>query len=224
MLLTIYHGSPKIIEKPFPGGGRPYNDYGPGFYCTESIELAKEWACSNGKSGFANCYTLETDGLRLLNLSSDEFTILHWLAVLLKNREVRVTTPISKRGKEYLISNFLPNTADADYIIGYRADDSYFSFARAFTNNEISLAQLAYAMKLGKLGEQIMMKSRKAFDALTFISAEDVDHTVYFRKKEQRDIEARDAFDRELEKDDFDGIFMRDIIREEMKPDDKRLR
>lgn len=43
--LIIYHGSPEIIEKPVFGKGKPYNDYGMGFYCTEHLELAKEWAC-----------------------------------------------------------------------------------------------------------------------------------------------------------------------------------
>ena len=43
--LTIYHGSQQIVEVPQFGVGKPYNDYGQGFYCTESPELAKEWAC-----------------------------------------------------------------------------------------------------------------------------------------------------------------------------------
>ena len=35
MKKTIYHGSDHIIEKPQYGYGKPYNDYGVGFYCTE---------------------------------------------------------------------------------------------------------------------------------------------------------------------------------------------
>ena len=37
---TIYHGSDHIIEKPKFGYGKPYNDYGIGFYCTQSGALA----------------------------------------------------------------------------------------------------------------------------------------------------------------------------------------
>ncbi|MBR2627880.1 MAG: DUF3990 domain-containing protein, partial [Peptococcaceae bacterium] len=40
-------------------------------------------------------------------------------------------------------------------MIGYRADDSYFSFANAFLNNTLSLRQLEKAMMLGKHGEQV---------------------------------------------------------------------
>ena len=42
--MRIYHGSKDIIKIPLYGYGKKYNDYGLGFYCTENIELAKEWA------------------------------------------------------------------------------------------------------------------------------------------------------------------------------------
>ena len=222
--LTIYHGSPEIIEKPQFGKGKTYNDYGRGFYCTEHIDLAKEWACTEDVYGFVNKYEIDLSNLKVLNLSSDEYTILHWLAILMKNRKVRLSTPVMKRGREWLIEHFLPDTKDYDAIIGYRADDSYFSFARAFVNNEISLNQLSYAMRLGKLGEQVVLKSKKAFDEIMFVSYEVCDNTIYYAKRKARDDEAREAFNAELEKEDLNGLFMRDIIREEVKPDDARLR
>lgn len=222
--LILYHGSPEIINNPEFGKGKIYNDYGIGFYCTENIELAREWACTEGKDGFVNKYEIDISKLRVLDLSAHEYTILHWLALLMKNRKVRVSTPVMKRGTEWLYQNFLPDIEDYDAIVGYRADDSYFSFARAFVNNEISLKQLSYAMKLGKLGEQFVLKSKKAFEQIEFKSYEAVDSTIYYAKRKARDDSARKAFYDELEKDDFDGLFMRDLIREEVKPDDLRLR
>ena len=44
MKKTIWHGSPEIIEKPILGLGKENNDYGLGFYCTETLEPAKECA------------------------------------------------------------------------------------------------------------------------------------------------------------------------------------
>lgn len=38
----IYHGSKNIVMQPKFGLGKLYNDYGRGFYCTESLDLAKE--------------------------------------------------------------------------------------------------------------------------------------------------------------------------------------
>lgn len=222
--LILYHGSSEIIKKPEYGKGKPYNDYGQGFYCTEHIELAKEWACTEDTNGFVNIYELDISVLKVLNLSSDEFTILHWLALLMKNRKVRISTPVMKRGTEWLYQNFLPDIKGYDAIIGYRADDSYFSFARSFVNNEISLDQLSYAMKLGKLGEQFVLKSQKAFEQIKFKSYESVDSTIYYAKRKTRDETARNDYLSELDKDDIDGLFMRDIIREEVMPDDARLR
>lgn len=222
--LILYHGSPDIVEKPVFGKGKAYNDYGQGFYCTEHIELAKEWACTEGIDGYASKYEIETAGLSVLNLSSDDYTILNWLAILMLHRKGRLSTPVAKRGREYLIKNFLPDFQNYDAIIGYRADDSYFSFARSFVANAISLKQLGNAMRLGKLGEQFVLKSPKAFDAIKFIGYTVADNTVYYAKRKARDDEARAAYMKELENEDIDGIFMRDIIREEIRQDDPRLR
>lgn len=222
--IVLYHGSPEIIEVPIFGKGKSYNDYGKGFYCTQHIELAKEWACTEGTDGYANRYEIETDGLKILNLSNEEYTILHWLALLMKNRKGRLGTPIMKRGKEYLLEHYLPDISGYDAIIGYRADDSYFSFAKSFVNNAISLKQFGNAMRLGKLGEQFVLKSKKAFDTIKFLDYTVADNTEYYFKRKTRDDEARAAYYKELENEDLDGIFMRDIIREDIKPNDPRLR
>ena len=222
--LILFHGSPEIIQTPVYGKGKSYNDYGIGFYCTEHLELAKEWACTENTDGYANKYEMDTEGLSILDLSSDEYTILHWLALLIEYRKFRISTPIMKRGVDWLREHFLIDLSPYDMVIGYRADDSYFSFARAFINNEISLAQLSYAMRLGKLGEQFVLKSPAAFERIRFVSYEIADNTEYYVKRKARDDEARAAFRLELEKDDLDGLYMRDIIREEVKPGDSRLR
>lgn len=222
--LILYHGSAEIIQTPIFGKGKSYNDYGKGFYCTEHLELAKEWACTENTDGYANKYELDTEGLSVLNLSSDEYTILHWLALLMQYRQFRISTPVMKHGADWLKEHFLIDLTPYDAIIGYRADDSYFSFARAFVNNEISLTQLSYAMQLGKLGEQFVLKSPVAFERIQFVSFEIADNTKYYAKRKARDDEARTAFRAELEKDDLGGLYMRDIILEEVKPNDPRLR
>ena len=84
--MLIYHGSEAKIKQPQFGFGNPKNDYGLGFYCTQSVELAKEWACQKNKDGFANCYELNTSGLSILDLSRSNFSILHWLSILMQNR------------------------------------------------------------------------------------------------------------------------------------------
>lgn len=64
--MELWHGSQKIIEAPQLGFGKVHNDYGQGFYCTESLDLAKEWACSRDVDGFANRYELDMADLKVL--------------------------------------------------------------------------------------------------------------------------------------------------------------
>ncbi len=222
--LIIYHGSPEIVETPEYGKGKMFNDYGQGFYCTEHLELAKEWAVSAGIDGYANKYSIDTDDLKILNLSSEKYTILHWLSLLVQNRKLRTTSPIMRTGREWLIENYHIDTRPYDVIIGYRADDSYFSFARAFLDNTITVAQLSVAMRLGKLGEQFVLKSQKAFDSLSFESYIPVNSAEHFPKRKFRDDEARNAYLAELEKDETDGIYLRDLVRGGIQQDDPRLR
>ena len=164
--IIIYHGSENIIEIPEYGKGKSYNDYGLGFYCTEYIELAKEWACSGETGGFANRYTIDMTGLSVLSLTNGDYNILNWLSILLENRRFRIGSEIAVQAKDYIFSNFAVDYKKYDVIKGYRADDSYFSFASAFLNNTISVAQLEKAMALGQLGQQIVIMSKKAFGRL----------------------------------------------------------
>ena len=168
MQIELFHGSPNIIEQPEFGRGKPYNDYGQGFYCTESLEMACEWAVGPQRSGYANHYRFDADGLTCVDLSAPDMTILNWLAVLLQNRQFDVSSLLAAEAREYLIANFSVPLDRYDYITGYRADDSYFSFAQDFLNGTISVRQLGNAMHLGRLGTQFVLKSREAFERLAF--------------------------------------------------------
>jgi len=190
--MKIYHGSQYIIEKPEIGKGKVYNDYGLGFYCTQSLELAKEWSCDNGLDGFANCYNLNTENLKILNLNDKKYTILSWLTLLIKNRTFRITNELAKSAKQFLLEHYNVDISSYDVIIGYRADDSYFAFAEDFLNNSISLPRLEKAMRLGKLGEQVVLKSQKAFEELEFFDSLKADSTKYFTLKIKRNEDARE--------------------------------
>ena len=222
--LTIYHGSPVIIEKPQFGVGNPNNDYGLGFYCTETLDLAKEWACSVESDGYANKYTLDTSDLTVLSLTAGDYNILNWLAILLENRKFRIGSEVARQARTYIFENFGIEHKKYDVIKGYRADDSYFSFASAFLNNTISLSQLEHAMVLGKLGEQVVAISQKAFDAITFEEAITSPKEIYYPQKLARDTAARDDFRKEKDRGSIlTETYILDIIRQGWKNDDERL-
>ncbi|SKB94905.1 Protein of unknown function [Lachnospiraceae bacterium] len=223
--MIVYHGSDHIIEHPIFNGSKRTNDYGYGFYTTESIELAKEWACSENRDGFSNKYNADLDGLNVLNLTDSQYNILNWLAILTKYRTYWQNGSIAEEAKNYLQKNFFIDPSTYDVIIGYRADDSYFSFAQDFVAGTISLSKLSEAMRLGKLGEQITLKSQKSFSQINFIEAEPVNSEIYYQKKMARDREARRAYRQTKQSaDSINDLFMIDIMREEIKNGDPRLR
>ena len=222
--MRIYHGSKDIIKKPIFGIGKKYNDYGLGFYCTESIELAKEWAVDINRDGFANIYELDIKDLKILNLNDKKYNILHWLTILLENRIFDIHSGLAYEGREYLLKNFKINYEDYDVIIGYRADDSYFAFAQDFLNGSISYKQLNNALLLGKLGNQIVLKSKKAFNKIEFIDYIKVDKDKYYPIKENRDkLARREYFNNERNERQKGDINIVNIIDEEMKENDPRL-
>ena len=221
----LYHGSNQVVEAPELSQGNIRNDYGQGFYCTRLEEMAKEWACKNQKDGFVNRYELDMNGLRVLNLSDGNRTVLNWIAVLLKNRTFRLRSPIAIDAREYLIEHFAVDTSVFDVIIGYRANDSYFQYAESFVENTLPLRSLNKALTLGKLGLQTVLVSEKAFDQIKFIEAEPVDRTIYYPKFFERDAKARQTYTAEIAKSRSyrDDIFVLDILREEMTNDDPRI-
>ena len=225
MIRQLFHGSPSIIEKPQFGYGKVYNDYGLGFYCTDSLEMAKEWGVAQNRNGYANRYELDCEGLKILDLNGPSFNILHWLAVLLENREFDVPSGLALEAKEYILNTFRVDYRSQDAIIGYRADDSYFSFAQDFINGTISYRQLNNAMHLGKLGQQFVLKSKQAFDRIQFLGYEVADHDEWYAKKMLRDRSARrEYFSVERNKRQRGDLYITQILDEEMKPDDERLR
>ena len=110
-------------------------------------------------------------------------------------------------------------------IIGYRADDSYFTFAQDFVAGAISLRKLSEAMRLGKLGEQIVLKSEKAFEHIRFVGADPADAETYYEKKAFRDRKARrDYRNIRQASSTLNELYMIDIMREEIQNGDPRIR
>lgn len=224
--MKLLHGTDHIIETPELRIGNPHNDYGQGFYCTCIDEMAREWACKKNTDGFVNVYDFDAEGLAVWNLLDGEHTVLNWIALLLRYRTFRLDTEFSVEARDYLIAHYAVDLSCYDAVIGYRADDSYFQYAEAFVSNGLPLRSLNRALRLGKLGEQTVILSPKGFDRLKFVEAYPVDKSVYYPKFLDRDTGARETYRREIKKSGSyrEDIFVLDILREEMKNDDPRIR
>ena len=126
---------------------------------------------------------------------------------------------------EYILNNFPVDTKGYDIIKGYRADDSYFSYARDFLQNGISVRRLKQVMKLGNLGNQIVLISPKAFAQIKFVGYEEAPQNIHFPLRKNRDELARMSYlsNKKGTFFDPDDIFMLDIMRREIKADDPCL-
>lgn len=223
-VITLYHGADHIIEKPQFGFGKPYNDYGLAFYCTKSKSLACEWAVTEDTDGYANEYTLNTENLKFLNLNKVPYPVLTWLTVLIQNRTFDSYNQVQSSAKDFLINNFNTDYENYDVIVGYRADDSYFQFAKAFLNNGITYKTLSNAMYLGELGSQYAIKSEKAFSKLTFKTVHKAPASIWFKKKIARENKAREIYaNSKLEKISGNDIFLTDIMRGRLGDEEKKL-
>ena len=190
--IILYHGTPDYVVNPVFGGGDDKHDYGKGFYLTENIELAKEWAVCrpNETNGWVHKYELEYDDLKILDFQQKD--VLAWLAELMKHREAAD----SKRYRmlaEKFIDKYGIDTSVYDVIKGWRANASYFYIAKEFVRDNIDMDILEELLALGGLGIQYCIKSEKAYSRLHEIKEDilSVDYREFNDKYNERDVRAR---------------------------------
>lgn len=200
--ITLYHGSLNEIIVPQYGYSEERHDYGKGFYLTESIELAKEWAvCRPDRTnGWVHQYTLDATELKILDFQ--QYDVLAWLAELMKHRDA----DDSRRYKvlsEKFIAKYGVDTNDCDVIKGWRANASYFYIAKEFVRDNIDMEILEELLLLGGLGIQYCIKSEKAYRCLS--EMKDglicVDYQEFNDKYNERDIRARNHMRRLVDSD-----------------------
>ena len=190
--IILYHGSPNKVVVPQFGFGEGKHDYGKGFYLTENIELAKEWAVCrpDETNGWVHKYELETDDLKILDFQ--EHDILSWLAELMKHRDASDSRRYKVLSKKF-IAEYGIDTSEYDVIKGWRANASYFYIAKEFVRDNIDIEILEELLSLGGLGIQYCIKTELAYSKLTEV--EDgpisVDYSEFNEKYNERDIIAR---------------------------------
>lgn len=190
--IILYHGSPNKVVVPQFGFGEDKHDYGKGFYLTDNIELAKEWAVCrpDETNGWVHKYELETDDLKILDFQ--EHNILSWLAELMKHRDASDSRRYKVLSKKF-IAEYGIDTSEYDVIKGWRANASYFYIAKEFVRDNIDIEILEELLSLGGLGIQYCIKSELAYSKLAEV--EDglisVDYIEFNEKYNERDIIAR---------------------------------
>ncbi len=204
--IILYQGSPNKKIIPTYGKGEDRHDYGNGFYLTEDLELAKEWAVCSPKeqNGWVHKYTLELGLLNVVDFQS--FGILAWLAELMKHRDASDSKRYKVLSKRF-IQKYGIDTSSYDVIKGWRADASYFYIAKEFVRDNIDVDILPELLSLGGLGIQYCIKSELAYSQLREIESEimPVSYYEYNHLYCSRDISARDRM-REMINSDYNKV------------------
>ena len=164
--LILYHGSPNRVIVPKFGFGEDRHDYGRGFYLTENLELAKEWAVCrpDETNGWVHKYELEMEGLNILDFQ--KYDVLSWLAELMKHRDAADSRRYKMLAQKF-IEKYGIDTCGYDVITGWRANASYFYIAKEFVRDNIDIEILEELLSLGGLGIQFCIKSERAFAQLS---------------------------------------------------------
>ena len=190
--LILFHGTPDKIVVPTYGKGEVKHDYGQGFYLTESIDLAKEWAVCrpNEKNGWVHKYQLDIDGLKILDFQDKG--VLTWLAELMKHRDAADSKRYRMLANKF-IEKYGIETDEYDVIKGWRADASYFYIAKEFVRDNIDMDILEELLSLGGLGIQYCIKSELAYSKLHEVEDEllTVQYDEFNEKYNKRDAAAR---------------------------------
>ena len=220
MSMRIYHGAKQIVREPRFGIGRSYNDFGLGFYCTENEERAGEWAVSATDNGFVSVYALNDSGLRIIDLASSQYTILHWLSLLMNYRVFDSSSSMLHLAGEYIARNFPVDYQNCDCIAGYRADDVSFTLAQLFLNNELSFQELRRHLTSGELGTQFVLKSNRAFERISYVGYTAASSKEIYPEKASRQMSVLQSA---YKKAGAPGLYISDLINEEVKAYDARL-
>lgn len=200
--IVLYHGSQNEHVTPLFGKGNEQHDYGKGFYLTEHLELAREWAVCLpwAKNGWCHKYELDISGLKILDFEKE--SILSWLAELMKHREASSSKRYRMLARKF-IEKYGIDTSEYDVIRGWRANASYFFIAKSFVKDEIDIDILEELLHMGGLGIQYFLKSEKAFLAIKedLVAIEKIDAVEYNHKYNTRDEQARENMRRLVDSD-----------------------
>jgi len=209
-IITVYHGSDQIIEKPEYGKGHIYNDYGRGFYLTLNKDLAGEWAVlRTGFNGYINEYELDLAGLNILDTS--EITPENLMAILIKNRDIDFAE-VFVDNRNLFIEKYYMDISSYDVIRGIRANDRFYSYMRGFITGLITKEAVEKLFTLGDWGIQVCLISEKAFKNIKLVGYTEAASGIYYKDALERNQTAGDLYRKVDSKILREGKFITDLI------------
>lgn len=156
----LYHGSKYGLEDISVDKGRPSCDLGPGFYTSLSLFSASSFVSAFPTSS-VYLFELDTEGLRVLDLKTDE----RWMLLVAYYRGYLKEYKDSPKLKE-----ILDETEGYDVIVAPIANNKMFQVLDEFAKGLLNLPQAEFCLSASRLGYQYVLKTQKAVDRLKFLN------------------------------------------------------
>jgi len=153
--MILYHGSNLAVSEPkIMISGRKL-DFGIGFYLTSSREQAEKWARRTAERKATGKATV---------------TVYDWPDRLPETLKVRIFSEPDGEWLDYVANNRkgLEEDSDYDVIIGPVANDQTITTVTLYLNGLLDMEAAIKALLPQKLKDQVVCKTEKALDLLTF--------------------------------------------------------
>ena len=164
--VTLFHGSNAIVENIHISKCRKYNEYGRGFYLTSDIKYAKECSLLTLDRSIVSEYTLNTQDLRYLNLTS--LGPLAIIAEILTN--IGANTEAEDKAIALFCEKYKVNIEDYDILEGPVADYRIEILINGFINNLLTVDEFTSLLSnINNKNNTIVLKTEKAMNELRYI-------------------------------------------------------
>lgn len=153
--MKLYHTGFYILEKPDIHYGKKNADFGWGFYLSDDEDFSHRWAKQRaGQVTYVNYYELDLKGLAVKQFSRDD----EWFHYIFCNR----------RGEEDSLKEY-------DVLLGPIANDTIYDVAGITTSGFLKEEDAIKLLQIGPIYKQIVIKTQRAADRLTWIKVEEID-------------------------------------------------
>lgn len=200
--VVLYYGGKREITKYSPRAedlSRVFDFGSAGRYFSHDRNITCEWACKDGKDGVLNKVTFQfgKNDASILNLYHPQWTIMHWLSVILTWRYRSFENSEVCRYVDMILEDFrVPLAKTADITVANRADDRMFAYIDLFLSDALRYGAFIDSQLAGGFGPQVYLRTQKGFDCITGILApEDIKAINYAGKYDERFKSASREFD-----------------------------
>ena len=154
--ILLFHGSKSGINELTVTGSRNNCDFGNGFYCSTSYSSSLAFIESSQNSSIY-IFSLKEKDLSILPLKAS----LERMLIVCFHRGM-----LNQYSNHPLLKETLKLLENKDLIVAPIADNRMFQIMRDFGDGYITDKQAIHALSASRLGNQYILKSKKALDAL----------------------------------------------------------